>query len=307
MNNSIIKMSGGLGNQLFQFALKRSIEYSTGSSTKLDLAWYRYSAKEYKRDAEILRFLGSKSDFIDSTNFLVSVSGLLKSGRFRYVYKKFIEAGLLNSSRKQNLEVKYENELNRISDFVNSYSIGSFIGVQFWSDYSDAILAEIRQSLSRLDSRVQTFSPSTIVIHARRGDYYSDPKTRNFHGYCGLDHFAEGVSVINDSYHWDSALIHSDSPEFARELQAFLMSEYSKPASIATDGDPLNILLDFLSANLFVGSNSTLSWWGNALGRHQSSVFPKSWFANENMNGYSKDYFLKEVLFTNCSLLVQGD
>ena len=307
MTNSIIQMSGGLGNQLFQFSLKRSVEYATGSTTKLDIAWYRYNTTEYRRDPEILRFLGSDLDFIDSTNYVVSLLGLLKSLSFRKIYKKHIESRLLHSSLKLNLKVKYEHEITQISDFVDSYATGSFVGTNFWEDYSDVVIAEIRDSLSRLDSRERAYSPETIVMHARRGDYYSDAKTRNFHGYCSLDHFAEGIEIINNSYSWDAVLIHSDSPEFAREMQTFLASEYSKPIFIATESDPVNILLDFQNTNFFIGSNSTLSWWGNALGNHKSSIFPISWFAHDIKNGYGNDYFLKDVVFTSTPLLVQGD
>jgi hypothetical protein len=307
MANSIIQMSGGLGNQLFQFAMKRSIEYSTGSTTKLDIAWYRYKSDKFDREPEITRFLGNKSDYIDSTNYLLSISGLLKWKSIRDFYRKLIEARILNSHQKLNLDVKLEKNVKQISDFVNSYSVGSFIESHFWVAHSKSIIDEIRDSLSQIDLEDLLINPDRIVIHARRGDYYLDAKTRNFHGYCGLEHFIEGVAIIDEKDKWSSIIIYSDSPEFASELQSKLVSHYAKPVCVSLENNPVKILVDFQKANFFIGSNSTLSWWGNALGKHEVSIFPNAWFSNNNKHVYGKDYFLNEVKFTSTSLLTEGN
>jgi hypothetical protein len=307
MANSIIQMSGGLGNQLFQFAIKRSVEYATGSTTKLDIAWYKYKSVEFNRQPEIIRFLGNNEDYTDSSNHLLNFFGLLKSRRIRFYYKKLVERKLLISNQRMNLKIKLEKDIKQISDFVDSYSVGSFIGLPFWVAYSESIVNEIRNSLTQVNVGEQVVGPRSIVIHARRGDYYLDAKTRNFHGYCSLDHFIEGVAIISELHEWETVVIYSDSPEFEYELQSALISRYSKPVYIAVENDPLKILLNFQKANLFIGSNSTLSWWGNALGAHKSSVFPNSWFANNKEHEYGKDYFFNDVTFTDKPLLVKND
>lgn len=306
MVNSIIQMSGGLGNQLFQFAIKRSVEYATGSTTKLDIAWYRYKSDKFDRDPEITKFLGNKSDYIDSTNYFLAISGLLQLKEIRDFYRKHIEAQLLSSHKKLNLNVKLEKNINQISDFVNSYSVGSFIESRYWASHSETIIDEIRDSLSQNNLEDQLISPDRIVIHARRGDYYLDTKTRNFHGYCSLEHFIEGVAIIDEMEEWNSIIIYSDSPEFASELQSKLISRYAKPVCVGKENNPVKILVNFQKANFFVGSNSTLSWWGNALGKHKVSIFPSAWFANNNEHVYGKDYFLGEVKFTSMPLLTRG-
>lgn len=307
MNDSIVQMSGGLGNQLFQFAIKRSIEYSTGTTTKLDVAWYRYKSVKFSREPEITKFLGRSSDYIDSTHFLLSISGLLRWRRIRDIYRRNIEEQLLNSNQKLNLNIKLEKNVKQISDFVNSYAVGSFIESRFWAPYSKSIIDEIRNSLSQIDPEDELMSPDRIIIHARRGDYYLDAKTRNFHGYCGIEHFLEGVAIINEIVDWNSIIIYSDSLEFARELQGELISQYAKPVCVGTENNPVKILVHFQKANFFIGSNSTLSWWGNALGKHKLSIFPSAWFANNNGHIYGKDYFLSEVKFTTIPLLTTGN
>jgi len=306
MVNSIIQMSGGLGNQLFQFAIKRSVEYSTGSTAKLDIAWYRYKSDKFDRDPEITKFLGNKSDYIDSTNYLLSISGLLHWKGMRDFYRKLIEAQLLNSHKKLNLNVKLEKNIKQIYDFVNSYSVGSFIESRYWASHSDSIINEIRDSLSQINLEDQAIRPDRIVIHARRGDYFLDAKTRNFHGYCSLEHFIEGVAIIDGMDEWNSIIIYSDSPEFASELQSELISRYAKPVCVGLENNPVKILVNFQQANFFIGSNSTLSWWGNALGNHKISIFPSAWFANNNEHVYRNDYFLDDVKFTSVPLLTRG-
>ena len=304
MTNSVIQMSGGLGNQLFQFALKKSVEHLTGSTVKLDIAWYQYQTSEYIRGPEILRFLGSDSDYIDSTNQVIGNSGLLNFRSFRKTYKRYVENSLFSSNTKLDLEIRSEGEIEDLSDIPGSYAVGSFIGIGLWRSYSAIVLDEISKSLSHADIAERYQYPNRVVIHARRGDYISDIKTRNFHGYCGLEHFTQGIAAIGDAHSWDSVLIHSDSPEFALKLKTFLEAKYAKPVSISTESDPLRILLDFQETSFFIGSNSTLSWWGNALGSHKCSVFPSSWFASENNSDYDKSFFLKDVKFTDAPLLV---
>jgi hypothetical protein len=64
-----------------------------------------------------------------------------------------------------------------------------------------------------------------------------------------------------------------------------------------TEKRPIETLISLTSYSVFIGSNSTFSWWAAALTEKNMSFFPKDWFASGNY-GYSPETFFPFPVIT---------
>ena len=51
----VLKMQGGLGNQMFQYAFAKLLQYKTDADTFIDLSTYNADSKEKVRKPRILK------------------------------------------------------------------------------------------------------------------------------------------------------------------------------------------------------------------------------------------------------------
>lgn len=130
------------------------------------------------------------------------------------------------------------------------------------------------------------------VIHLRQGDYFQNASM----GPIAMDYFKEVLSgidnkAINFAIHTDGKLDNSWIPS---ELN-YNYRENSKA---------VDVLYDASHANIFVGSNSSLSWWAsylqNIFNSSAVSIFPSEWMRDlptSQLPVYRKSWILHKVIW----------
>ena len=175
-NSVIVESRGGLGNQLFQYALGFQLASSYSRQLIIDANWH---TSHPDRPFEILEFLPKNVSVHISSNRIALGMARLELGR--------------RSSKFLNLHTKRtfdEKTLTFDSEALTDPNKIRFRGYfQSWRYFSD-VNEEVISSVLTLDRPSKWFTemenqlaenPSWLAIHVRRGDYETSA-ARNFHG-----------------------------------------------------------------------------------------------------------------------------
>ena len=283
---SIIRLSGGLGNQLFQYSFAVNIQKTLKETMTYDLADYRFASNRTAHKVEILKILDPHC----INRPMWSYSHLPNR-----VSQGLSRANKAKLEEKSRYDLKIVRENNLVYDTglkvsSKSYYVGNFISHQYWKGETQQTIDLVRDQLGYISRSRIEIATNSIGVHVRRGDYISNSKTLKFHGYCSDQYYLHAVKQILEEFPGVKTVsIASDSVEMLGELRKEL-ENLGVIVKFITEKNPILALFSLAGHDFFIGSNSTFSWWAAALAVKKLSFFPDEWFASGDF-GYSPDTY----------------
>ena len=213
-----VKISGGLGNQLFQLCFAYSLYLSSSEKTFLDIDEYQTN-----KSARLSPLLFLPNDSCGIGTFVKRRLSLPFLDRKQVLTEKVLSSKTPAVKADQKLTIVNENYRQFVPGFLElkqAYFTGTFSSYKYWHSGFNSTIEWVTNNISRLPIDDGNFSSYDLSVHARRGDYISNPKTRFFHGYCDTTYFDKAFIFIK--YHdssIDSVLVSSDDSIFASELR----------------------------------------------------------------------------------------
>jgi hypothetical protein len=274
-----IKLTGGLGNQMFQYALGRSASQKLQSDFQLDISGYAnqvgVASRQYALDIFNIRENFAKDDEISS---LVKFFRAYKLGKILlYVYN------YLPLRYRQYVKEPYYHFFAKIFDIsIDSYLEGYWQSEKYFKDVEDILRQEfiLKSSIQgTLDTKFmhQIQSTNSVSVHVRRGDYVTNKSTNQIHGTCSIEYYEKALSKIVETVSDPHLFIFSDDIEWAQE---HLKLDY--PVTYVSNGTyPDYEELFFMSVcSHNIIANSSFSWWGGWLNNNPGKIViaPKKWF-----------------------------
>ncbi|MCC6599842.1 MAG: alpha-1,2-fucosyltransferase [Crocinitomicaceae bacterium] len=281
-----VKLMGGLGNQMFQYAVARTLAVERNTSVFLDLSFLQmetsgnWTKREYELDVfkiqhEPLNGLAERIAYSLTRN--PSIRKLPSSLTSLLGWKSFIEK-----------EMHYYPELLNLPD--RSFLSGYFQSEKYWTGKEDIIRKDFNfasppneQNKIIADSIVATKNP--VSIHVRRGDYVHLESANSFHGLCSPDYYKRAViSLLNKIGEPLAFYVFSDDPEWVKQHLSFpgetTYIDFNKGKESYNDLR----LMSFCRHHII--ANSSFSWWGAWLAQHpgQYVIAPAKWFADDSIN-----------------------
>jgi hypothetical protein len=278
----IVQLNGGLGNQLFQYAIARSLSEKLHSEVVLDLNIYNktglrahefYALKHFNVNAEIAN--SSDTKLFYSNNF------------FRKVQRR-----IMRQTGTGKIKQVYEREQFVFNPDVFKYSGNIYLRGYWQSEkYFKSIEGIIRSELSLKDSLSQktlevskeiTAKRNTVSLHIRRGDYVTDIKTYNTLGLCSLDYYRRCVSVLGNELGGLNIFVFSDDPVWVKENIVFNHPLYFVNHNNIKYAYEDMFLMSLCEHNII--ANSSFSWWGAWLNNNKNKIVlaPKKWIVDTN-------------------------
>ncbi len=266
----IVKMQGGLGNQLFQYAFAKGLEHRTGKSVFFDTSEYdSNSFRKFQLDAFCMEYKVASSrdvNAIKSTGFFLRTLGKAVP----YFFKSQV-------FREKNLA--YDPSCFEIKG--NVYYDGYWQSEKYFQQVKDTLFQELKlkqiQNIRFIDLKNEIERQNeTVSLHFRRGDYVSDPNTNLFHGVCGLDYYERSIRFISSKVGISRLYVFSDDLDWVRE-------NFKSEIPITFVGEEVSdveslLLMSF--CNHQVVANSTFSWWGGWLSQNDGfKIAPQKWFS----------------------------
>ena len=262
---NVVRICGGLGNQMFQYAFGCALAHTSGVPTCYDLSWF---SKGGDRAYGLDRFCGEVSMInhkkalrLSRDNWLVRLMGLgPRLVRVRERPENVYSPGLL--------EVR------------NGY-IGGYFQV---ARYYDAVRGQLLKAfrLRDIPSAVQNLARmmrvcESVAVHVRRGDYLNHADVFCL---CDESYYAHAVSVIQDLVVEPRFFVFSDDLLWCRE--SLHLPTETVFVDVASSDHPEFDLYLMSQCRHNIIANSSFSWWGAWLNENQQKrvVAPARWFVD---------------------------
>lgn len=266
MKLSIVGIAGGLGNQMFQYSFYLSLKYwlAPNNFNKIYIAPYNHH-----NGYELDKIFNIKRNRM--TNFL-----------FGFI-KKYLKCFVLRIYEQPGIDLK------RIRIHQNKpiiYFSGYWQTERYFSNIEDVIRMKFSFNLEKISERNSSLlneitNKNSISIHARRGDYVSNPTVKMILGdICGLDYYIKAIEYINSNVENPFFYFFSDEPEWVRENFLHLSLTNSKIIDWNKKENSWQDMMLMSRCKHNIIANSSFSWWGAWLNKYPNKIIiaPAKWF-----------------------------
>ena len=264
----LVRLIGGLGNQMFQYEAGRALAARLDAPLLLDLRDFRrYRLRSYGLDRMQIQArpataweLARWPIWLRNRRWPVERFGLA-SRWFREDRMRFSPA-FANLTGTVGLDGYFQSEL-------------------YFADVRQTLLHEFRPRapLSR-ENNVLAETIRAVAgasLHVRRGDYVSDPKTSAVHGVCSPAYYQRAISLLRERYEDLRVFVFSDDPAWCRANLSLDGATFVEGNGAAPECDI------FLMAQCrhHIIANSSFSWWGAWLADQPgTTIAPRPWFSD---------------------------
>ena len=274
-----VKLQGGLGNQMFQYAFARSLSIKTGIPFQID-------------NTE----LEQGKDFVKERRYSLSVfninSKIINKKEHRYFTQERKHPFFTKIKRRLGIFVpKVVSQASDLSTFdplpfINEdvYFDGFYQEEEHFIENANVIRNEFKLKV-KLSDEVQSIitnmqSCESVILQVRRGDYVTNPKTQRHFGLAGKEYFDAGLDYIKSKTNKELVLfVVSDDIEWCKNNLNFPFKTNFVSRPEIKDYEEVIIMTN---AKYLIISNSTFGWWGAWLNTNVNKIVvaPKEWFKN---------------------------
>lgn len=275
----ISNLIGGLGNQMFQYAVARALSIDIDTKLMLDASDFDgYQLHHGFELGRVFAISGTVATNADLENLL----GWQKSKFARRLLRK-LPSGLLQSSHFVfEPTFRYWPGIKAVRD--HAYLMGYWQSELYFSRHATTIRndfsfkPELSLKNAEIASHIQ--SVNSVSLHFRRGDYVSDVKTSSIIGLCSPEYYKQAIEKICERVSHPEFFIFSDDMEWVKNN--FRMDF---PVHYVDHNTGLQSYNDMRLMSLckhHIIANSSFSWWGAWLNPDAEKIVyaPKHWFAN---------------------------
>ncbi len=240
----IISLTGGLGNQLFQYAFGRKLAIASGQRLFLSAETF---LTDYLQRSFALSPFPVKAKLLSHRQYQY----FLQPGGRGYGWLKRLR--LLNIVEDDNL-IRH--------DIAPAFGVNHYRGywqtARYFEDIRPALLEELtisNDAIARFRHKIQ-HSGTPVCVHVRRKDYLNDERF----GFLGLDYYLEAISYFSEHFKDVCFFVFSDDIEWCKlqfgETERFVFID---PSFGFRDYEELQLMT---ACKHHIIANSSFSWWG---------------------------------------------
>ncbi len=266
----VVRLMGGLGNQMFQYALGRGLEEKNNNEMLLDTSFLENRTPGFVnvfRDYELNLFPNLKEKIVTRENGPASVIPVQEP------YFHFCQ---------ELVDVKLSNE----NDYL---LVGHWQTYKYFENVSDSIREEftfpdiVEPKTKELQEEI--LSCNSVMINVRRADYLVDSLFEDL----DMDYFLECVDKMSEMVDNPKFYVFSDDIEWCKENftdEKFFVVDKSYAGHKYID------YLHLMSCCKHdIIPNSTFAWWAAWLNNNEDKIvmYPSKWFTDPSKD--PKDLF----------------
>lgn len=272
----VVKIHGGLGNQMFQYAFARALSIKMNTKLKQDISFYNsFDNRNYKLPVFNIKEneIASKGEL---SHFFISGTGIYDRLKFK------IKRHLFNYEVFEEKSLVFDATVYNVSR--NAHVAGYWQSERYFKTIENEIRKEFEFKLPPSPPNAQMMdkiiNSDSVSIHVRRGDYVSDKKINQVHGVCDLDYYNKAIARIQAKCSDPNYFIFSDDMDWVKEnLKIDGVCNYID-FNVVNDYEDLR-LMSMCKHN--ITANSSFSWWGAWLNSNTDKlvIAPQKWFNDE--------------------------
>lgn len=270
MTRVIVELTGGMANQLFQWAAGYLLATEYSAELVID---GRIPERPWERGVQI-------------DQILQDVYVGRPSACDRFVWRGINHLGRLPRAAAKRISLA----LPRTGVLVDSYESGRAVlesgrDVRLRGFFQDAdrlyanrepITKRVNEGLIRLVTGDARILPARFAaMHVRRGDYALVKEYASEFGVCSVDYYRRSMDALSPEL---PIIVVSDDAEWSRSTFA----RVDNRIQIYDGRNHFDDLYALSSASELVLANSTFSWWAAFLGKAHQVIAPNPWFTNRS-------------------------
>ena len=276
----VIKLRGGLANQMFQYALGRHLCIINKVPLYLDLVHYSDEQTEEKtiRDfglnvCNIQAKIASEQQINDA------------KGWFNNPLKRKVNTLFNKSKPYYKVNILKEHQIgfdeNILKAPKNCYVQGFWQSENYFEEIRDIILKDLSFKVEPIGANLNYLNEikdcNSVSIHVRRGDYVNSKHYQNIHEVLTVNYYNKAIKTILDSIKDPVFYVFSDDPVWVKQN---LKSEYKMvfvDHNMDTPHEDIR-LMQYCKHNII--ANSTFSWWAAWLNNNPDKIVvaPDKWY-----------------------------
>lgn len=279
----IVKLAGGMGNQMFEYAFGRALSLKYNIPLKIDLSFLKrrdMGAGFVYRDYDLDLF-NVNADFEIKPE---DIQNLIRIGEPHFHYSELLVKRIDEIFTGKDLNLPPESfniERNILID-------GYWQSPKYFLDSEERIRKDMtfRNPIENSeDEKVIAMlgdikNSNSVMVNIRRTDYLNT----NFHGVLGNDFIDGGTKIIESKVEDPKYFVFSDDVEWCENNikldNVVFVDHYYK-------GDRFSYYLQLMiNCKHFIVPNSTFAWWAAWLNESSDKIViaPKNWFTDPNIN-----------------------
>ena len=276
-------IQGGLGNQMFQYAIARALSEHYQMPFALNRQWFDVLQEGTTPREFQLGLLNIQSIDIADSPFPS------KPNKVNKALQKILTNRPLVIYQQNAFE--FDNSLFNLRGIAHRdlYLFG------YWQAYPyiERVQKILQKEFKTKDPLLEFYQPylqriassESVMVHIRRGDYVHSKSAAQFHGALPIDYYHQSMHElrrINPDAHF---FVFSDDLQWAKES---LQSDFDKTfVEHASSPDAAAHELQLMTAcKHHIIANSSLSWWGAWLKQASGGLVyaPNHWVNDKQLN-----------------------
>ncbi|MBR2068628.1 MAG: alpha-1,2-fucosyltransferase [Candidatus Gastranaerophilales bacterium] len=270
----IIKFQGGLGNQMFQYALGEALKKVGNTEVLFDVSWFKKSQKKAHKKGLGIRYY--EMNIFNNINIKFA-------NKWQILCAKALD--LLGFCKKYKEKDPFYYDEDIFSDKYNYYS-GYFQNENYFKDIKEKLINDFELPMVRsedeynknLINKINSYK-NPVFIHVRREDYVNLGYT------ISLEYYKKAVKYIKK---------HVENPKFfvfCAEDTTYIQNNFNIDCDFELIGEK-NKTRDSFYENMRlmlmcrhgILANSSYSWWGAWLNQNENKIIvaPSPWLNGDD-------------------------
>jgi hypothetical protein len=276
----IIRLQGGLGNQLYCYAAARALSLNTNKELLIDARPIKGEGPNRQYDLSVFDIKEKHVSGLTSW-----ITGWVASVRLGKLFKVLFPLAW-------NFKIIRDKEEGFDASLSNPYR-GTIILQGYWQsfkyfDNEDKILKKeltIKNEPDAINKNwiAELHEEESVALHVRRGDYVNNPTANAIHGTCTPEYYEKAIKLIFEKVENPSFYIFTDDPEWAENnISISAPTKVIKHNLGKSDYEDLRLMSH---CKHFIIANSSFSWWGAWLSNNSSKIIiaPSKWFSIDSI------------------------
>lgn len=280
----IIKLTGGIGNQLFQYSIGRVLSEKSRDLICFDISSYQW---DNLRTFE-LGFLNS--EYLIMNNGIIVFKKLNFFSNIKYLlYKSSNKPHEHLTESDFNFDINFEKFPNK-----NVILEGYWQSEKYFNKHREIILKEVvlikKKSLICCNFFNLIYGNiNSVSMHIRRGDYLMNEDTKNYHGVLNEEYYDNAMDYFRNLNPNVTFFIFSDDKKYVNDR----FSQHRDCIIVPKMSTDLEDLFLMSTCSNHIIANSTFSWWGAWLNKnkYKKVIAPKTWFLNSEIQSKTNDLY----------------
>lgn len=276
-----VRLKGGMGNQMFEYAAGRALAIRNNTELVLDLTYlsdrtprpkrWHFTFREYDLDVFSLSATLEKKDALPLS--FLGTAGIIFQGIWHKIYKP----------RGRERSFQFDPAFRTFPD--GTYLDGFWQSPKYFEGYEEIIRNDftLKNALSEhIEKKANEIANTeSVCVHLRRGDFLKVA----LHTVCDAAYYERGIAEIASSASIQKIYVFSDDIAWCRENVSFGYPTEFVGDEYAGEKNTGHLHL-MRQCKYFVIANSSFSWWAAWLSSREGKkvIAPKRWFSDPSID-----------------------